>query len=245
MTINIDNLLPTNFPKKPKTQSISLIAHPLDLISSGRGYYTQIQFVKYIGPVGKFFNGGYQPSPTGGMILPLPKKINELQSVTWEPISLTSLGAAIAGSIFGNLTAAEKAAGGAAGVGTGLVMNQFLWMTFKSPNFKNHTLTWTLAANNEQESNNIAYIIRIFKREMSPSFEFGGAAYAYPSIAILKFFPNNFFTYIFKPCVVTGISIDYCGGGGPSFFKSGAPTIVNITVELKEIELWTKEDFPK
>jgi len=39
------------------------------------------------------------------------------------------------------------------------------------------------------------------------------------------------------------VQVDYNGSGTPSFFKSGAPTIINLTLQLKEIQLWTSEEI--
>ena len=39
------------------------------------------------------------------------------------------------------------------------------------------------------------------------------------------------------------VQTDFTAAGQPSFFNNGAPTIVNLTVSMRETELWTAEDF--
>ena len=249
MAINIDRALPSNFPTKPTTVAPSLLTYPRDLNAPGRNFCTQIDFKPY--NYEQALQSVASPSASSGLVLPIPKKINEQQTVIWKQESLLSLGASIGAQAIssqlpkiGNIAGAIAGIGNAAaGIGLGLTVNPFLWMLFQSPDFKEHTFSWTLAANNPQESNDIATIINAFKYHMSPAFFGLKAFYVYPSIAHIKFFPNDVFTFKLKPCAILAVNVDYSGAGMPSFFKNGAPTIVNITVLLKEIGLWTKEDF--
>ena len=118
-------------------------------------------------------------------------------------------------------------------------------MLFKSGQFKEHTLSWTFTPHSEAESTNLVDIIQYFKFNMLPSYNgfTGGLLLNYPNIAIPRLYPNNFFTYRFKPCAVASLNVDYSGAGQPSFFENGAPTVINLTMHLKEIELWMQEDF--
>jgi hypothetical protein len=70
-----------------------------------------------------------------------------------------------------------------------------------------------------------------------------GLVYGYPSIALIKLYPSEVFTFAFKPCAVLAVQTDFTGAGTPSYFKNGAPTVVNLTVQLKEIDLWTKNNY--
>ena len=47
----------------------------------------------------------------------------------------------------------------------------------------------------------------------------------------------------FRPCAVNGVSVDYTGAGVPSFFKNGAPTVINLTLQLTEIQLWDQTNY--
>ena len=256
---------PSNIPTKPKARFQSF-SFPDDLTSSesGRNYYTQINFVQYSPALQLGLN---LIKPSGGCNLPLPRKINEIQTLSWESESATSTGAQIGQSLIqagisslqntGKTSLASKIGTGlavagalasgvslAAGVGLGVQINPALFMKFKTAGFKEHTLSWTFTPNNEKESQTLSDIINYFKYNSLPS-TFGPMMF-YPSIAMVKLYPNDAFTFKFKPCAVTGVQVDYSGGGGPSFFrKNGAPTVVNLTVGLKEIDLWTKNNYNK
>ena len=257
----------SNIPLPPSTNR-SNFSFPSDLVANGRNFTTCINFVAYE-QISTIFPGGYisgpQSSlsnvaiPAGSVVLPIPKKINDVQTVVWAEETLASVGAAAAttlaglgllgrgllGRIGGGLVnAANLVADGASAFGAayGLALNPGLYMAFKHPAYKEHTLQWTLAPNNEEESNIIANTIIYLKRAMLPAKSYG-VLYTYPNIALISLQPNSFFTLEFKPCALISVQVDYTGGGSPSFFKNGAPTVVNLALQFKEIELWTKEDF--
>lgn len=249
MAVPIQGRLPPNFPT-PATKTLTNYTFPSDLITDDRQFYTQIQFVK----TQAFASEGAYGSPTGGVNLPIPKKLNDNEVLVWEEVSLASVAAqglftagqyGTFGRRLGGLSIAASQAGQAAGAALGmggLAINPFLWMMFKSPAFKEFALTWTFAPNNEQESQLLAAIIRNFKYNSLPSVV-NSAFYGYPDVALIRLYPNDVFTFKFKPCAVLSVQVDYTGAGIPSFFKGGAPTVVNVTLFLKEIELWTKSNF--
>lgn len=239
MAVNIDSELPSYFPQPPQPTATNN-TFPSDLVADGRNFYTQIQFVSYSFP----WTSSTYGQPSGGMYLPIPRKLNDLQTVTWQEESLLNLGSSILSSVsnrLSNITSGVGQAGAAAGALAGLAVNPFLFMMFKHPNFKQHTLTWTFAPSNEQESITLAAIIRQFKFHMLPTQ--GYLVYGYPSIALIKLYPSEVFTFAFKPCAVLAVETDFTGAGSPSYFKNGAPTVVNLTVQLKEIDLWTKNNY--
>jgi len=239
-------------PKKP-TAGYSMLSYPGDLIADGREYYTQIHFVKYHYT---YATDGNNAEPKGGFILPLPKKINEAQTLNWEAVSATAA-AAQGGLILsgmsgvsagaGNLAARIGMAGGMVAKGilgamAGVAPNPFLWMLFTQPNFKEHTFSWTFTPSNAKESDTIRAIIRYMKFNSLPDVKLG-IAYGYPLIALIKFKPDDVFTFKLKPCAVVSVQVDYTGGGSPSFFKNGAPTVINLSVGFREIEVWTQDNY--
>ena len=126
---------------------------------------------------------------------------------------------------------------------TGLSINQYQTVTFKSPEFKTHSFSWKLVPNNENESNIIDRILRIFKYHSLPATSTTGAFFSYPEILEIRIFPNDEYLYKFKPCVVKSINVNYAPMG-PSFYRgSRAPTGVEFSIQLQEIELWTKTDY--
>jgi hypothetical protein len=234
--------LPPNFPTKPTPTAPKLLSFPRDIIADDRNFYMQIDFVKYNSLAMNYMLGNTSkfPNPTGGVILPLPKRINDQQTVTWEPASATTMAASLSSNLSKTFNAITRIAGPVGGA-LGIAQNPCLWMLFKNPEFKSFNLTWTFAANNEQETKDIAEIINIIKLNQLPINE--GLAYQYPSIAMIKMYPANMFTVKFRPCAVIQVDVDYTGSGGPSFFKNGAPTVVNLHMHIREIELWAQNNY--
>lgn len=166
-------------------------------------------------------------------------------------------GASIAATAVGALggravETAGKIAGGVTGLSTaqslqlgGLAANPFMSVLFNSPEFKTHQFSWTLAPNNEEESNTVKEIINTFKSNMLPAMSpnAGGTLLTYPNMAIINLYPDEDFLYKFKPCVVTNFSVNFAKNG-PSFFRNtNAPTELEMSVSFKEIEYWLKEDI--
>lgn len=259
----------SNFPTRPERR-IATNYIPEDVIASGRNLYTQIQFVAYsfgyqtfgtLGGVSDFFSNigvfsgrGGIATPNGGMVLPIPKKINESQTLTWEQDSATRMAAGIGAMFAGPAAAASEtqALGSAANFLSALAgqqINPYLFMYFKSPNYKEFSFTWTFAPNNQRESQALANIINQFKANSLPAF--GYTFMNYPNIALIRLMPSDMLGNLqFKPCAITSVLVDYTGAG-PSFFKSspgnsessGAPTVVNLTVNFKEIQLWDRREI--
>ena len=167
----------------------------------------------------------------------------------------------VIGSIASSVTAAlgGKAVQTASALGTkagldvpqalqlgGLAQNPFLTVLFKSPNFRKHTFSWKLMPNNEQESNTAREIIQTFRSNMLPALapNAGGTLLTYPNMAIINLYPDETLLYKFKPCVVESLTVNYAAGGQPSFFKgTNAPTHIELSISLLEIEYWLKEDI--
>lgn len=150
-------------------------------------------------------------------------------------------------SVFGQ--AASQLAGGIQMAGTfsnipgigGKAINPFQFMMFKRPNFKEHTLQWTLAPNTPEESETLKRIINTCKKAALPNGSMN-LLMEYPDLCNVSFTPDDYL-FKLKPCAIISVQVDYTGAAGPSFFKTGAPTVVNLTLQLKEIELWSKDNY--
>lgn len=241
-----------NFPTPPR-KSLPTDTFPNDLIAGGRNFYTEIGFVKY--EVSQQLNSRNRLAiPAGSIKLPIPKKLNDVTTLSWGEISATSLGAGLLGTAAqalggrvvsqaaGIISQAGAAAATVGSIAYGITVNPFLFMMFKQPNYKEHTLQWTLAPSNEEESQKLKTIINRLKGSSLPVNQ--GLYLQYPLIALVKIWPNDVFgNLIFKPCAVTSVSVDYTAAG-PSFFAgSAAPTIVSLSIGLKEIQFWDRNDF--
>lgn len=129
---------------------------------------------------------------------------------------------------------------------TGLSINPFQTILFKSPDFKRHSFTWKFAPKNRVETERLNLLINTFKYHSLPGLRAGVALFSYPEVLEINFRPTSRYLYRFKTCVVDSITVNYAPNN-PSFFKTvtGAPTAVTVQLNLQEIEIWTKEDIAR
>lgn len=259
--------LTPNFPTPPQRSGGGSMTFPEDLISSAgdRKYYTSISFVEYDMSI----LGGFNMSFGGGLKLPMPRKLNDNEILLWEEWNGGAKALAAAEGVVGGAlgAGAGKVLGGRIGMGlgmlgspaiagalsagidlaqisTGKTINPFMFMMFKRPSFKEHTLQWTLAPRSQKESDTLKDIIKECKRSALPPKP-SGLLMDYPKIAMVQLFAGkgkDQYLYKFKPCAVISVQVDYSATGLPAFFESGAPVAVNLTLNLKEIELWFQDD---
>lgn len=230
-----------NFPQKPQRGNNSS-AFPSDLISGQRKYYTQIGLVRYNS--GLATGGGLGIQTSGTIMLPMPKQgLIDQEIIQWEEWSGEKLAMDVVRSVPGlsTLVAGLETARNPLSTDLGLQINPFMFMMFRRPNFKEFALKWTLAPNNRQESETLKRIINQLKKAALPS-KLNDFVMRYPDIAMVSFKPDNYL-FKMKPCAIVSVNVDYTGGGKPSFFNSGAPTIVNLTLQLKEIQLWNQDNY--
>jgi hypothetical protein len=263
----------SNFPTSPRKQT-SNNSFPEDLLAGGRNLYLQIQFVSYsfgyqtfggdsffnqlvnnsivggildaAGLPRGFSGAGGVANPVGGISLPVPKKLNETQALTWNEEEAAGILTNLVKPGF--LTSTSNFASAL----TGLRLNPYLFMFFQRPNYKEFSFSWTFAPVNQRESRTLSNIINLFKSNSLPTF--GTVTMGYPNIALMKMHPGDVFGNLkFKPCAITSVLVDY-SPAGPSFFSdsltgnstgrsNGAPTLVNLTVNFKEIQLWDRNEI--
>lgn len=240
-----------NFPTPPGRRYEGDLTFPSDLTASGREFYTSLGFVNY-----EFSQATGRAAISvseDNIKLPMPRKINDVETILWEEFNGLDAGARgignLAGAVFPNLslrgqsfrgqaiTSAAVAGAQALGLYEGLALNPFMFMMFRRPGFKEYTFHWTLAANNQRDSDNLKKIITACKKAALPQgFAGEGFLMKYPKIATIKFKPDNYLFKI-KPCAILSVAVDYTGANGPSFFKNGAPTVVNLSIAFKEMQL--------
>jgi hypothetical protein len=128
---------------------------------------------------------------------------------------------------------------------SGLTVNPFQTVLFKSPDFRSHTFRWKFAPESVFESETLRNIIDTFKYHSLPGISAaGGVFFSYPEILEINFRPSDTYLYKFKPCVVEGITVNFTPGNGPSFHRStNAPTAIQLELRVQEIEIWTKADY--
>jgi hypothetical protein len=174
------------------------------------------------------------------IILPIPSRLIDLSVLNWEQRSVLGDIASIdptraieRGMVLNDIQSAQ----------TGARVNPGLYMVFKQPNFKEYTFAWDLVAHNEAETEIISDIVHQFKYAAAPAQE--GLVYNYPSIVLMKLYPADYYTFVMKPAAITAVSADYTGAGQPAFNRNGAPVHVKLQLSFKEIQIWTKNTFPR
>lgn len=237
-----------NFPSKPQ-RGFDSMSFPNDLASGQRQFYTSIAFMDY--------NFDFQSLTAGGVgggaavKLPMPRRLNDAENIIWEEWSGKDalIGGATALSQYagvpGALVGALQTAGEVTSITQGVALNPFMYMMFKRPQFKEHTLSWTLTPNTQRESDTLIRIINKCKKAALPSSTGSVFLMKYPQIAqvTLKAAGGDRYLYKFKPCAIISVQVEHTAAGMPSFFENGAPTTVNLTLQLKEIQLWKSEDI--
>jgi len=156
----------------------------------------------------------------------------------------------IAGTILSSIGAqgAQRLLGdtgtNAASALTGVTQNPFQAVLFKSPNFRSHNFSWKFVPRDPTESRMLKDIIDTFKYHSLPGLSpLGGVFFLYPEILEINFRPSDTFLYKFKPCVVENVTVNFAPSG-PSFFRTtNAPTAIQFSIKVQEIEIWTKADY--
>lgn len=246
-----------NFPTPlEKNPDKSGNVFPSDLVT-GKGFYTQIEIVDY--HISQQFNGlgnvATITNPNSSIKLPIPQRLNDSLILQWSTPSFTdkllSGGSNMAQSIgnavgLGGLTSLGVSALslGAAlgGIGSGQALNPLMFLQFQRPEFRSFSLSWILAPNNKQESFAIRKIITKFKKAASP--ERNGFLMSYPQVVMIKMQPNDLYGHmVFKPCIINSVQANYSAGPVPSFYKTGAPAIVSLTLNLTEMQFWFRSEI--
>jgi len=235
------------FPTPPR-KTFDTLSFPNDLVARDRGFFTEIEFANYTtgiqGAGGLGGNRGPRGNallPSGnGIRLPLPKKINDATTLSWNEISATQQAASLVGNV---PRAAEiSTAISIGGPIIGAALNPFQFMQFKQPNFKEFTFSWTLAPHTPQESETLNNIINACRKSSLPT-NMGGLYLKYPDIVRIRMLPDEMGMQ-FKNCAIISVQVDFTGAGNPSFFRgTNRPTVINLTLQLKEIQLWDQTDY--
>lgn len=169
--------------------------------------------------------------------LPIPMKINDVQTLTWSQESVKAIASQLSGGVLGFADYATAP--------FGVTINPFLFMMFHSPNYKTYDMSWQLVPDNEEESDILSKIIDFIKYESSPESRLG-VLLDYPSAFIIQFYPKkefDKFTFRRKTVIVEAVAVDYTSGNIPSFHKNAAPVSISLTIRFKEIDVWLKDKW--
>ena len=154
---------------------------------------------------------------------------------------LKSSGLGAAGAL--GATAAMAALPGVAGAvskALGATVNPNMAVLFDNVGFRSHQFAFKLNPRSESESYLIKQIIQAMRQRMLPPIIGNGFGFGFPDKATIKMFPTM--PYPILECVLESMSVNYAPNG-PAFYKgsAGNPVSVDIQLQFKEIELFTRE----
>lgn len=243
-------------PLAPNTTSASMM-FPQDV--GNTGFYMSFLFSKYQRQ-SVFGNATPGGATNGGIALPMPNSINDRPTVLWDSTSLTdkvmSAAGAVAGAtpVINKLKSSPLATALTEAVGLeytiksaerGQIINPFLIMLFKQPEYKRFSFSWVLTPRTSSESDTLNDIIKTFRKNMLPDIDptYGGVLMDYPYIVKPQFSVKDYM-FDFKWCAIESINVDYTGLGMPAFTTTDAPAAIKLQVDLKEIDLWMRSELP-
>lgn len=157
-----------------------------------------------------------------------------------------------AGSFVGRNALDDLGIGGAAGaidVATGTAVNPHVTLRFEGVNLKSHTFNWSMSPRNEREAETLKNLINFIRSRMLPEYDGPGGNSAisrgllkYPSLVDIFFtgVDQNYF-YYFKPAMIQNFTTDYTPNG-ITLNRGGKPAFINMTMQLTEAAIHTRND---
>lgn len=151
-----------------------------------------------------------------------------------EALSKTGIGGALLNSTVG----------AAASAMTGVSLNPFTTVMFKSPQYKQYNFSWRLFPKNNTEAIAIKNISTLIRYHMLPdrSGGFGGAIFTWPSLVRCQIIAKGKELYPFKYGVIKDFRVNYAPDGAPSFYKDGQPTAVEMGLHIQEVEYFIRSN---
>lgn len=141
--------------------------------------------------------------------------------------------------IGGNLGAVT----GTIGAITGQVANPNIIQYFKGVALKTYTLSWTLYPKSAGDAATIKGIIQQLRMAATPGTKAGDLILTYPyEFHMHAIAEGNQSLMIFKPAFCTAVTIDYTPSG-MALMQDGQPAGTTISMNFKEIDIWTREDY--
>jgi len=130
----------------------------------------------------------------------------------------------------------------------GATGNPHMSLAFRGVPLRTHTFTWKLAPESPAETAVLRKIIAMLKGRSLPQ-KVGDFLLSYPDMCQPRIFIDNVEQnqlFMMKRCVVQDVRVNYAGGGAPSFFQgTGGPTVVDLSITLKELVIVTRKDYER
>ena len=135
---------------------------------------------------------------------------------------------------------------------TGQIVNPNLELLFSGVNLRGFDFQYDLSPRDAKESGVIKEIIRTLKRAMAAKTRSASDA---PGVGLFVSAPDVFeisyksggkdhpFLNRFKPCALTGMSVDYAGGGSYATYPDATPVNMVMSLSFKELNPIYEEDY--
>lgn len=127
----------------------------------------------------------------------------------------------------------------------GATGNPHMSLAFRGVPLRTHSFSWKLAPESAAETDALRKIILMLKGRALPE-KVGDFLLSYPDICQPRIFVGGKQDQLFnmKRCVIQDVRVNYAGGGAPSFFQgTGSPTVIDLTITLKELVIFTRNDY--
>ena len=144
----------------------------------------------------------------------------------------------------------------ALGRSQGQILNSNLELLFDSVNLRTFPFSITFSPRNFKESTRVKHIIRAFKSSMAAKkgrsesgdarVGQGGAFLSAPDVFKLKYLHNGAvhpFLNSFKPCALTGMTVNYTNSGTYASYHDGTPVSIKMNLTFKELNPIYHEDY--
>jgi len=161
----------------------------------------------------------------------------------------------IAGGFFARsgIDSLSPAVGTGVDVATGNTVNPHVTLNFDGMNLKNHTFSWTFAPESPEDSNQLRRVVNTIKQASLPSYKnvsgtntntfVDRALLTYPDLVDIFFVGiDQRYFYYFKPCMIQNFTTDFAPEG-LAFVQGGKPSVVNMSIQLSEARIHTREDY--
>lgn len=162
-------------------------------------------------------------------------------------------------SVLGGLGIGEKSIGAA----LGSVTNPLTTLHFSGVDLRSFTFNWQVYPSNPQEANDIRDIVKKVKSKILPRVQalvpsnadentrsvvassLAKAYLEYPSVVYINLLGVNEDHFPrFKPCMCSGIDVNYSEGGSIlTIAEGGVPMGMSISMSFMELEIQTAEDY--
>lgn len=179
---------------------------------------------------------------------------NGVSAGAYDTASRTAMNIAnnILGKAASNYNVNYDLAKDAASVASGTVLNPYLTAIFNGVDFRDFAFRFTFSPHMESDCQVIDDIIKEFRMASLPTANslVGQTVLDYPHEVQINYKfkdggENHPWLKNFRRSVITSIDIDYGTGNSWTTFRNGFPTMIQLDLRFKEIQLVLREDVER